>query len=312
MGLGAFPTSKAQHLGMLGTHGTMEANLAAKHADVVVCVGTRLAENAIGRPAALRPGAALVHIDIDAVAVNRFIMAEAAIVGDCGTVLAELLEGLPPGSVDPEWLVPWWSQIDGWRAQRSLEINERADRIAPQALLRRLQGALEGRDPIVAADIGPQQILAARYLRFDRPRGWLTSGGAGASGHGLPAALGAKVAHPARMVVCVTDGTALLTHMQEMLTAARQRLPVNVVLMNFRSPKVPMRAETPTQNSDADQAVDFVAIARAFGWRASRVERPDALDGALGECLDSQGPCLLEVLVEPQTDESGMGLSVLE
>jgi acetolactate synthase-1/2/3 large subunit len=312
MGLGAFPTSNAQHLGMLGTHGTTEANLTAQHADVVVCVGTRLVENSVGRPAALRPGAALVHIDIDAVAVNRFLKADAAIVGDCARVLPALLEALPPGSVDPQWLDPWWSQIDGWRAQHSLELRERSDRIAPRSLLCRLQSALEGRDPIVAADIGPQQMLAARYLRFDTPRGWLTSGGAGTSGYGLPAALGAKVAHPGRTVVCVTDGTGILTHMQEMLTAVRQRLPVKVVLMSFRSPKVPTRAGMPTQNGDSTQGVDFVAIARAFGWRASRVEQRDVSDEALAECLDSQGPYLLEALVGPEADESGIGLSVQE
>jgi acetolactate synthase-1/2/3 large subunit len=310
MGLGAFPTSNAQHLGMLGTHGTTEANLAARHADVVVCVGTRLVENAVDRAAAFCPESALVHIDIDAVAVNKFIKADAAIVGDCATVLAEMLQCLPPGSVDSQRLDPWWSQIDAWRAQHSFELRERADRIAPRSLLRRLQSALDGRDPIVAADIGPQQILAARFLRFDVPRGWLTSGGAGASGYGLPAALGAQVAHPARTVVCVTDGTAILTHMQEMLTASRQRLPVKIVLMNFRGAEVPTRAGTPTQISDCGQGVDFGAIARAFGWRAGRVEQPGALDGALAECLDSPGPYLLEALVESERDESGNGQTV--
>ncbi len=302
MGLGAFPASDPQWLGMLGMHGTLEANLAMHGADLVVCVGARFDDRVTGRTDRFCPSAKFIHIDIDPTSINKVVRADAALVGDCHALLEALLAALPPDAGAGRRLAPWWSRIAGWRNEASLAFDDTPGVIAPQALVRRLGAALEGRDAIVSTDVGQHQMWAAQHLAFDAPRRWLTSGGAGTMGYGLPAAIGAQAAHPGRLVVCFSGDASIQMNIQELATAVQHRTPVKVVLSNNGYMGMVRQWQQLNHggrysHSYTDALPDFVMVARGFGWQARRVDRRDELDDALRECLASPGPFFLDARV---------------
>lgn len=301
MGLGAFPASDPRWLGMLGMHGTLEANLAMHYADLVVCVGARFDDRVTGRLDQFCPEARIIHVDIDPASIGKVVRTDVGLVGDCGAVLAALAQKVDAHG--GESTAEWWESIEAWRAQVCLRFEQAAPRIVPQQLMRTLAASLQGRDAIVATDVGQHQMWAAQHLPFERPRRWLTSGGAGTMGYGLPAAIGAQVAHPDKLVVCVSGDASILMNIQELATAVQHRCPVKVILSNNGCMGMVRQWQelhhgARYSHSYTDALPDFVALALAFGWKARRVEHAAELDAALAECLASDVPFLLDVVVE--------------
>ncbi|MEJ8825896.1 biosynthetic-type acetolactate synthase large subunit [Variovorax humicola] len=304
MGLGAFPASDPRFVGMLGMHGNLEANLAMHEADLVVCVGARFDDRVTGKLDEFCPHARKIHIDIDPSSINKVVKVDVPMVGDCGVVLDALLAMPELGGLKPERLAPWWQRIGHWRAQRCLDFEARSDVILPQHLIAELQQLLAGRDAIVSTDVGQHQMWAAQYLRFERPHRWLTSGGAGTMGYGLPAAIGAQIAHPGALTVCVSGDASVLMNIQELSTAVQHRAPVKLVLSNNGYMGMVRQWQelnhgNRLSHSWNEALPDFVALARAFGWGARRVSDPAELRAALAECMAFDGPFFLDVQVAP-------------
>ncbi len=302
MGLGAFPASRPQWLGMLGMHGTLEANLAMHEADLVVCIGARFDDRVTSRLADFCPHAKILHVDIDPTSISKIVKADIPLAGDCAEVLAELLARVGQLRPDPDRLGDWWRQIDAWRARQSLAFEDTPDAIVPQALVSQLQKQLEGRDAVVSTDVGQHQMWAAQYLKFEQPMRWLTSGGAGTMGYGLPAAIGAQIANPDKTVVCVSGDASILMNIQELSTAMQHRTPVKVILSNNGYMGMVRQWQELIHggrysHSYTEALPDFVAVARGFGWQARTVSRRDELDAAIAECLASDGPYFLDVHV---------------
>ena len=305
MGLGAYPASDAQFLGMLGMHGTLEANLAMHDADLVVCVGARFDDRVTGKLSDFCPGAKKIHLDIDASSINKVVKVDVPMVGDCLELLDALHAELGDHVFETGRLDEWWKRIDQWRAEDSLAFETRDDCIVPQQLMRSLQQAVAGRDAIVSTDVGQHQMWAAQHLRFEQPHRWLTSGGAGTMGYGLPAAIGAQIGNPGKPVVCVSGDASVLMNLQELSTAVQHRAAVKLVLCNNGYMGMVRQWQELNHGSRYSHSYtaalpDFVAVAKGFGWGARRVSDPAELDAAIAECLACDGPFFLDVAVAPQ------------
>jgi acetolactate synthase-1/2/3 large subunit len=286
---------------MLGMHGTLEANLAMHEADLVVCVGARFDDRVTGKLAHFCPDARIVHVDVDPASIGKVVRTDVGLVGDCAAILDGLLGMLD--AVDPAPVAAWWDRIASWRAARCLDVPASSAGILPQRLMHTLADHVARRGAIVSTDVGQHQMWAAQYLGFERPRRWLTSGGAGTMGYGLPAAIGAQVAHPEDLVVCISGDASVLMNIQELATAVQHRCPVKLVLSNNGCMGMvrqwqELHYEGRYSHSYSEALPDFVALARAFGWQAHRVEDPRELDAAVAACVDASGPYLLDVRVE--------------
>jgi acetolactate synthase-1/2/3 large subunit len=300
MGLGAFPADHADWLGMLGMHGTYEANMAMNKADLILCVGARFDDRVTGRLDAFAPHSTKIHIDIDRSSINKTVAVDLPIVGDCGEVLAQLIEAW--GTRKPQDLTEWKARIDGWRARKSLAYPRTLEAIAPQLAVERLFALTREYDPIITTEVGQHQMWAAQHFGFFGPNRWLTSGSLGTMGYGLPAAIGAQMGHPGKLVIDIAGDASIQMNIQEMGTATQYRLPVKVFTLNNEFMGMvrqwqELTYESRYSNSYSDSLPDFVMLAEAYGWKGIRIENESQLDAGIRAMIEHPGPVFVDCLV---------------
>jgi acetolactate synthase-1/2/3 large subunit len=306
MGLGAFPASDRQFLGMLGMHGSYEANLATHGCDLLICVGARFDDRVTGKVSAFSPGSKKIHIDIDASSINKNVRVDLPVVGDAGRVLEAMLRIWKSRGfqANAEAMAPWWAQIEAWRAVDCFAYRRADPVIKPQYALERLRAALKGRDDVyITTEVGQHQMWAAQFLPFDKPNHWMTSGGLGTMGYGLPAAIGTQMAHPGAVVIDVAGEASILMNIQEMSTAVQYRLPVKIFIMNNKWMGMVRQWQELLHGGRFSESYtaalpDFVKLAEAFGAAGVRAETVDDLDSAIARMLSTPGPVILDVLVD--------------
>jgi acetolactate synthase I/II/III large subunit len=306
MGLGALPASDPHFLGMVGMHGFYEANMAMHDCDVMIAVGARFDDRVTGRLNAFAPNSKKIHIDIDPSSINKNVRIDVPLLGDCGETLGALLAAwrrLAPRS-DGAARNAWWRQVDSWRARDCLRYDRsRKDIIKPQYALERLYALTSGRDPYITTEVGQHQMWAAQFFRFDKPNHWMTSGGLGTMGYGLPAAMGVQVAHPDALVIDVAGEASILMNIQEMSTIAQYRLPVKVFILNNQYMGMVRQWQELLHGGRYSESYtaalpDFVKLADAFGAVGRRIERPDEVDDAIREMIETPRAFVLDVVVD--------------
>jgi len=306
MGLGAFPAADPQWLGMLGMHGTYEANLAMHDCDVMLCVGARFDDRITGRIDAFSPGSKRIHIDIDPSSINKNVKVDVGIVGDCAHVLEDMVRlwRSSAKAVDKKALADWWKQIDKWRARKSLAYRSSNEIIKPQYAIERLYALTRDRDVYVTTEVGQHQMWAAQFFKFDEPNRWMTSGGLGTMGYGLPAAVGVQIAHPQSLVIDIAGEASVLMNMHEMSTAAQYRLPIKIFIINNQYMGMVRQWQELLHGGRYSESYtaalpDFVKLAEAYHAVGIRCDKPGDLDGAIREMIDVDRPVIFDCVVDP-------------
>ena len=302
MGLGAFPASDPQWLGMLGMHGSYEANHAMHDCDVMICLGARFDDRITGRLDAFSPDSKKIHVDIDPSSINKNVLVDIGIIGDVGQVTAEMLAAWNSRNLKPLKLTEWWAEIDAWRARKGFAYKADEAAIKPQYAIERLYALTRGRDVYVTTEVGQHQMWAAQFFHFDEPNRWMTSGGLGTMGYGLPAAVGVQMAHPGSLVIDIAGEASVQMTMQELSTAVQYNLPIKIFILNnewmgmVRQWQQLLHGER-YSHSYSESLPDFVKLAEAYGGLGIRAEHPDELDAKIMQMIDSPKPVLFDCRV---------------
>ncbi len=291
MGLGGFPATDKQFVGMLGMHGTYEANMGMHESDVIIAIGARFDDRVTGVLAKFCPYAKIIHIDIDPSSISKTVKVDVPIVGEVTTVLKEMIDLLKASDikVDQTALESWWNQINKWRDVKCLEYDRDSKLIKPQYVIEQLYQVTKG-DAFVTSDVGQHQMFASQYYHFDKPRRWINSGGLGTMGFGLPAAIGVKLAHPGADVACVTGEASIQMCIQELATATQYRTPVKVINLNNQYMGMVRQWQEFSYESRYSQSYmetipDFVKLAEAYGHVGMRIDKPEDVRPALEEAF---------------------------
>ena len=304
MGLGAYPASGKEWLGMLGMHGTYEANMAMHDCDVMINVGARFDDRITGRLDAFSPGSKKIHIDIDPSSINKTVKVNVPVIGDVAHALEAMIALWKKQKhvLDKKALADWKSQISKWKAIDCLKYRSNRDVIMPQYAVQRLYELTKDRDTYITTEVGQHQMWAAQFYHFEEPNRWMTSGGLGTMGYGLPAAVGVQAAHPKSLVVCIAGDASVLMNMQEMSTALQHRLPIKVFILNNQYMGMVRQWQqllhgNRLSESYMDSLPDFVKLAEAYGGHGIRCEKPADLDDAIKEMIASPHAVLFDCRV---------------
>ena len=307
MGLGGYPGNDRQFLGMLGMHGTYEANMAMAECDLMIAVGARFDDRVTGRLADFSRGSTKVQIDIDPSSINKNVPVDVAVIGDAGLALDALNAGWEASGAeaDAKALAAWWKQIEAWRGRDCLRYRQSESCIKPQYALQRLHEATKGQDVYFTTEVGQHQMWAAQFLKFDEPNRWMTSGGLGTMGYGFPAAMGVQVAHPDSLVIDVAGEASLLMVIQELSTMVQYRLPVKTFVLNNEYMGMVRQWQEffhggRYAESYMDSLPDFVKLAEAFGATGLRARRPEEVDGVIAAMIETPGPVIADILVDKE------------
>lgn len=304
MGLGAYPASGPAWLGMLGMHGTYEANMVMHDCDVMLCVGARFDDRITGRLNAFSPNSKKIHIDIDPSSINKNVHADVRVVGDTASVLEDMLRiyRSQAKAASKDRLADWWAQIQKWRGRNSLAYTKSNDVIMPQYAIERLYELTKDRDTYITTEVGQHQMWAAQFYKFEEPNRWLTSGGLGTMGYGLPAALGAQIAHPKSLVIDIAGDASIQMCIQEMSAAVQYNAPIKIFILNNQYMGMVRQWQqllhgNRLSNSYTEAMPDFVKLAEAYGGKGIRCEKPEDLDAAIIEMIESPLPVIFDCRV---------------
>ena len=304
-GLGAFPGDDDQFIGMLGMHGTYEANMAMHDCDLLINVGARFDDRITGKVDEFSPNSKKIHIDIDPSSINKTIDVDVALVGDVAHVLEDTIKLWKSNvyKTDKPAVKSWWSMIDKWKEKDSLGFNDSKTTIKPQFAIQRLYELTKEKDTYVTTEVGQHQMWAAQFYKFNKPNRWITSGGLGTMGFGLPAAIGAQVAHPDKLVIDIAGEASILMCIQEMSTAIQHKLPVKIFIINNQYMGMvrqwqELLHDKRYSHSYTDALPDFVKLAEAYGAKGIRVQKPSELDKGIQEMIDYDGPVIFDCVVD--------------
>jgi acetolactate synthase I/II/III large subunit len=303
MGLGAYPASGKNWMGMLGMHGTYEANMAMHDCDVMICIGARFDDRITGRISAFSPNSKKIHIDVDPSSINKNVHADIGIIGDVGRVLEDLVRlWRASAKFDRKTLYPWWEQIARWRARDSLAFKMNNDVIMPQYAVQRLYALTRDMDTYITTEVGQHQMWAAQHYGFEKPNRWMTSGGLGTMGYGLPAALGVQIAHPDALVIDIAGDASVLMTMQEMSSAVQHSAPIKIFILNNQYMGMVRQWQqllhgNRLSHSYTEALPDFVKLAEAYGGHGIRCQKPGDLDDAIKEMIAVKKPVIFDCRV---------------
>ena len=307
MGLGAFPAADPQWIGMLGMHGTLEANMAMHDCDVMICIGARFDDRITGRLDAFSPGSKKIHVDIDPSSINKNVKVDVPIIGDCAHVLEDMVRLWRTSAIHPDKkaLAEWWTQIDKWRARKSLAYKPSNEVIKPQYAIQRLYELTKDRDTYITTEVGQHQMWAAQFYSFQEPNRWMTSGGLGTMGYGLPASVGVQLAHPKSLVIDIAGEASVLMTMQEISTAVQYRLPIKIFILNNKYMGMVRQWQELLHGgryaeSYSEALPDFVKLAEAYHAVGIRCQKPGDLDHAIREMIKVDKPVLFDCVVDPK------------